>query len=90
MNGTIYQVKLGEPVVTKPLPVNARCGAEKTDDGGAADATVDHGEDAPVTVTQGNLVTITVTKHTLLYAGAFEPSPLPGTGFGVHASGEIT
>ncbi|WP_425831959.1 DUF5979 domain-containing protein [Streptomyces fractus] len=47
-----YEVKAGEPVTIKPLPVNSRCWAEEVDTGGAAKATVDHGSaDNPAVVT---------------------------------------
>ncbi|MFJ9176766.1 DUF5979 domain-containing protein [Streptomyces sp. NPDC102360] len=73
-----YEVKDGEPVTIKPLPVNTRCWAEEVDTGGAEKATVDHGSaDNPVVVTAGDspdqaainitntfpAAELTVTKH---------------------------
>ncbi|MFJ8931651.1 DUF5979 domain-containing protein [Streptomyces sp. NPDC102364] len=50
-----YEVKNGEPVTIKPLPVNTRCWAEEVDTGGAARATVDHGSaDNPTVITAGD------------------------------------
>lgn len=50
-----YEVKNGEPVTIKPLPVNTRCWAEEVDTGGAAKATVDHGSaDNPTVITAGD------------------------------------
>ncbi|WP_436771876.1 DUF5979 domain-containing protein [Yinghuangia sp. YIM S09857] len=58
-----YEVTAAEPVVIRPLPVNARCWAEEVDTGSAAEAVVDHGSaDDPVVITAGDTGTITVTN----------------------------
>ncbi|WP_406451741.1 DUF11 domain-containing protein [Streptomyces sp. NBC_00876] len=62
-----YEVKTGEPVTVKPLPVNSRCWAEEVDTGGASKAVVDHGSpDNPAVVTaagsEGGGAVITVTN----------------------------
>lgn len=61
-----YEVSAGEPVVVKPLPVNANCWAEEVDTGGAAASVVDHDSaDNPVVITAtgaGDPVTITATN----------------------------